>query len=249
MRWPISRSWHQPSYRLKSVSRYFAVTLACEFTCVTITSMDYTYWITSRTLTEVIERLRHDEAEALADVRRSYLAAFKALLEQTSEEDLMQRVLVQGQIDTLRRQLGQRKEPDRDHVRQLTRERVRRFRERLREFSGHRLRQAHVRPGVVVDVICCAGHHTTILAPDRAQRAARGREMGINWQGAVGGVILPSLRQFPSSYLTSGKLQPIINHIGAGWITSGHALLAHRPPPDQRPAAKANCPRPRLAGR
>ena len=98
---------------------------------------DYSFWTQPRSFGEVLKRQPHDEAEAvkeaLASVRRLYLGAYERLLADADADDIMSQAMIQGQIDTLRRQLGLRKEPDRERIRAQTRERVRRHRERQRQ--------------------------------------------------------------------------------------------------------------------
>jgi hypothetical protein len=75
-------------------------------------------------------------SHALADVRQEYLAYLETWREGLSESDLIGSAVLDGQIHTLRRQLGMQAEPDRDRIRELVRERARRHRERRKAVTG-----------------------------------------------------------------------------------------------------------------
>ena len=67
-----------------------------------------------------------------AAARRVYLGVYEQLLADAGADGLISQVMIEGQVNRLRRQLGMGKEPDRDRIRAQTRERVRRHRERKR---------------------------------------------------------------------------------------------------------------------
>jgi hypothetical protein len=71
-----------------------------------------------------------------ANVRQEYLAYLETWREGLSESDLIGSAVLDGQIHTLRRQLGMQAEPDRDRIRELVRERARRHRERRKAVTG-----------------------------------------------------------------------------------------------------------------
>ena len=75
-------------------------------------------------------------SHALADVRQEYLAYLETWREGLSESDLIGSAVLDGQIHTLRRQLGMQAEPDRERIRELVRERARRHRERRKAVTG-----------------------------------------------------------------------------------------------------------------
>ena len=75
-------------------------------------------------------------SHALANVRQEYLAYLETWREGLSESDLIGSAVLDGQIHTLRRQLGMQAEPDRDRIRELVRERARRHRERRKAVTG-----------------------------------------------------------------------------------------------------------------
>lgn len=98
------------------------------------------FWSKPLDLGEILAQLREDErnavSHALADVRQEYLAYLETWREGLSESDLIGSAVLDGQIHTLRRQLGMQAEPDRDRIRELVRERARRHRERRKAVTG-----------------------------------------------------------------------------------------------------------------
>ena len=98
------------------------------------------FWSKPHDLGEILAQLREDErnavSHALADVRQEYLAYLETWREGLSESDFIGSAVLDGQIRTLRRQLGIHAEPDRNRIRELVRERVRRLRERKKAASG-----------------------------------------------------------------------------------------------------------------
>ena len=69
-------------------------------------------------------------------MRQEYLAYLETWREGLSESDLIGSAVLDGQIRALRRQLGMQAEPNRDRIRELVRERVRRHRERRKAATG-----------------------------------------------------------------------------------------------------------------
>ena len=92
------------------------------------------FWNKRHDLGEILAQLREDErtavAQALAEVHQEYLAYLETWRENLSESDMIGGAVLDGQIRTLRRQLGIQTEPDRNRIRELVRERVRRLRQR-----------------------------------------------------------------------------------------------------------------------
>ena len=73
------------------------------------------FWSKPLDLGEILAQLREDErnavSHALADVRQEYLAYLETWREGLSESDLIGSAVLDGQIHTLRRQLGMQAEP------------------------------------------------------------------------------------------------------------------------------------------
>ena len=102
--------------------------------------IDLDFWRQPHTTQEMLEQLRLDEDKAvratLAEIRGIYLSVFEEMLAGVEGNDMdamLERVVLQGQIDRIRRQLGQPKPVDLERRRAMTRERVRRHRAKQKE--------------------------------------------------------------------------------------------------------------------